>query len=180
MTKPRIGISGAQGTGKTTLANSIAAELSLTVLPESARHIASMGFPLDENATIESQTAIWLKQMEFCYYARDTGYVSDRVFVDSLAYMSVIAQESKEPLQLKFVDFAVGVVSPMMKDHFDIVLYTPIEFELVDDGLRSTDADYQKRLDQLNRDIHMRAGVELIEVSGSKSDRLEQALKAIS
>ncbi|MEX2393938.1 MAG: AAA family ATPase, partial [Actinomycetota bacterium] len=55
MTK-RIAIVGSFSTGKTTLAETAAPKLGLPLLPEVARGVVDLGFKLDKDATVETET----------------------------------------------------------------------------------------------------------------------------
>ncbi len=61
----RIAIIGAHGVGKSTLADELSAVLSLPVLATPGRTLAKRGLPVNEDATIASQTVAWLLQYHF-------------------------------------------------------------------------------------------------------------------
>ena len=58
----KIAFVGSFSTGKTTLANLFAREWDYPLLPEVAREVVKLGFPLDQSATAETETLIFLKQ----------------------------------------------------------------------------------------------------------------------
>src|SRR5438067_10133528 len=58
----RIAIIGSFSTGKTTLAEAAAPKLGLPLLPEVAREVVDLGFKLDKDATVETETLIFLRQ----------------------------------------------------------------------------------------------------------------------
>ena len=54
--------------------------------------------------------------------------------------------------------------------------YLPIEFPIVDDGLRSLDINFQSKIDEMYRDFLKSAVVAYVELSGNEEQRLEKAL----
>src|SRR5919202_1777912 len=58
----KVAFVGSFSTGKTTLANLFAREWEYPLLPEVAREVVELGFPLDQRATAETETLIFLKQ----------------------------------------------------------------------------------------------------------------------
>ncbi len=84
----RIGISGAAGVGKTTLATALAAELGVPCLPEEMRaHLEQTGRPLSELPVVEARqivTALWRGRAEL---ERTTpSFVADNACLDFAAY----------------------------------------------------------------------------------------------
>src|SRR5215213_5669289 len=84
LTPVKIAFVGSFSTGKTTLANLFAREWDYPLLPEVARQVVELGFPLDQTATAETETLIFLKQ-----WRAETvheHFVADRSIYDVLAY----------------------------------------------------------------------------------------------
>src|SRR5438067_11029972 len=84
LTAVKVAFVGSLSTGKTTLANLFAREWEFPLLPEVAREVAELGFPLDRGATAETETLIFLKQLRA--ESVHERFVADRSLYDVLAY----------------------------------------------------------------------------------------------
>lgn len=175
-TKKRIILTGAHGTGKTTLMNELAKDGTRTL--SIARDAATAGNypPTDENreAYQKDLFAAGLKAL-----SSKKSYISDRgltciagyTFFNALA--GTITKKTADNQYLKLQKFH--------KDNPDIlVVYTPIEFDIVDDGLRSMDKDEQAAIDFLIKNLLDTAGVEYITVTGTVEERLTQINDALN
>ena len=68
-------------------------------------------------------------------------------------------------------------VEEFVKNNSDIVyIYFPIEFPVVDDGVRSTDEDYRKQIDNLIHDTLDGLGLGYLTVTGTPEERFRQIL----
>src|ERR1700704_5847620 len=80
----RIALTGAHGVGKSTLADELAGLLGVPVLATPGRTLAARGLPVNEGATVTSQTLAWLLQYRF---EREERYwVAPRTLIDVWAY----------------------------------------------------------------------------------------------
>jgi hypothetical protein len=65
-----------------------------------------------------------------------------------------------------------------------VYVYFPIEFEIVSDGTRSLDKEFQKEIDDIIHEIleelKTRYGTKYITVSGSVEERVKQIEKLLS
>lgn len=176
----KIGICGSHGTGKTTLAKRLSEETGLPLIIEQARIVAEQlninirdlepksreGFLFQYgclNYQIKEEQARWL------------GFVSDRTTIDNAAYWTKLyAGLWPARYSLRYYEVAFNNVK-----NYDLIIYVPIEFELVDDGVRHIGLDMQKEID-----IYIRAYLSLnarnyITVSGTTEERLERVLKEL-
>jgi cytidylate kinase len=80
----RIAFTGAQGTGKSTLAERVAAHYKLPILPTPGRIMSSRGLPINQDATVTSQALAWLIQLEL--EASEQMWVSTRSLIDTWSY----------------------------------------------------------------------------------------------
>ena len=174
-TKKRIILTGAQGTGKTTLMNALAAEGTRTF--SIARETANeLGWPPAEDKVEEYQKNLFLKAMKSLSSKKD--YISDRGLTCIAAYTfngaldGNIAKKTADNQYLKLQKFHV--------ENPDIlVVYTPIEFAIEDDGLRSVDVENQKKIDFLIKNLLDTAGIKYITVTGSVEERVAQVEEAL-
>ena len=115
----KIAIIGAQGVGKTTLAEQINNEYpDLKILPEAARLAKEAGYTLDETATTETELWLIMKQIEL--ENGEGKWVADRSCIDLLAYIHhLFSQESS------LIEFATKTLTPRFSN-YDLVFYLPI------------------------------------------------------
>jgi len=142
----KIGFIGSQGTGKTTLAYKVAAELKMKghdvyVLSEVAR---SCPLPINEGTTRESQLWIIGKQMTREQSAKGKIYITDRTILDPYCYGLRIDKEFFST----FKDFIKSYMTT-----YDLIFYLePNDDYLVDDGTRSTDTKFRDEIDGLMKE----------------------------
>lgn len=163
---------GSFSTGKTTLANLFAREWEMTLLPEVARQVVELGFPLDQSATAETETLIFLKQWRA--EASHERFVADRSIYDVLAYADWVMehQPSRKENHLWFESREIATFD--LRARYDHVFYLPIEFPIVLDGLRPDDTEFQADIDRRIRHLLHTADVEFHTLTGSVEERQEQ------
>src|ERR1700704_5196463 len=174
----KVAFVGSLSTGKTTLANLFAREWDYPLLPEVAREVVELGFPLDQTATAETETLIFLKQWRAELLHED--YVADRSIYDVLAYgdwgMENAAERKENPLWLESRALATGD----LRARYDFVFYLPIEFPIVLDGLRPDDNDFQADIDRRIRHLLELHDVAHHTLSGSVEERQEHVRKGVA
>jgi len=162
----KIAIIGAQGVGKTTLAQQINKDYPLfKILPEAARLAQEAGYSLDHTATVE--TEIWLINKQIELESTEENWVADRCGIDLLAYIEHLFSH-----ELDLVKFAVKTLTPRF-NNYDLVIYLPSgEFTIEDDGVRTTDVKFQEDIDRKIKDILEKYKILFVEVVGSPEERL--------
>lgn len=173
--KKRIILTGAHGTGKTTLMNELAKDGTRTL--SIARDAATAGNypPTDENRESYQKDlfAAGLKALN-----SKKSYISDRGLTCIAGYTFFNALSGK--ISKKTADNQYLKLQKFHNDNPDIlVVYTPIEFDLVDDGLRSMDKDEQAAIDFIIKNLLDTAGVNYITVTGTVEERLAQINAAL-
>jgi predicted ATPase len=175
-TKKRIILTGAHGTGKTTLMNELAKDGTRTL--SIARDAATAGNYPPTNETREAYQKD-LFAAGFKALNSKKNYISDRgltciagyTFFNALA--GTITKKTADNQYLKLQKFH--------KDNPDIlVVYVPIEFELAEDGLRSVDPEEQAAIDFMIKNILDTAGIEYITVTGTVEERVAQIENALA
>lgn len=148
----KIGMAGAHGTGKTSMANAMlqTEAFSKSVLvPSTARQIKEYGYPINREATELSQILVPLLRMVDEYEAEpkaaNEALISDRTLVDSLAYTMYQNDHVWESGAL--IEFVSRRLTEMHMNSYDYVLYFPIYWDGVQDGVRDPDENYRRSID---------------------------------
>jgi len=162
----KIAIIGAQGVGKTTLAQQINKDYpDFKILPEAARLAVEAGYKLDHTATVETEHWLINKQIEL--ESAENKWVADRCGIDLLAYIEYLFSN-----ELDLIEFATKTLVPRFSN-YDLVIYLPSgEFIIEDDGVRTTDIKFQEDIDRKIKDILEKHKIPFVKIVGSPKERL--------
>jgi hypothetical protein len=148
----KIGMTGAHGTGKTSMAEAMLrtpAFRDSVLVPSTARQIKEYGYPINREATELSQILVPLLRMVDEYEAEPNAYnealISDRTLVDSLAYTMYQNDYVWESGAL--IEFVSRRLTEMHMNSYSYVLYFPIYWDGVADGVRDPDEEYRRKID---------------------------------
>ena len=144
-----VNFTGAQGTGKTTMLN-----MAKGVFNEKYKYITEVvrdlkktkNIAINEKGDDNSQIAIFNVYMNNLILEKN-NYISDRCIIDVVAYSKYLydcGYLTKEVLdaQEQLVKYAINA------NILGEIIYFPIEFQLVNDGVRSMNVDFQKTIDE--------------------------------
>lgn len=174
----KIAFVGSFSTGKTTLANLFAHEWELPLLPEVAREVVALGFPLDQSATAETETLIFLKQWRA--EATHDDFVADRSIYDVLAYADWVMENQDPTRKENHLWLESRQLATMdLRARYDHVFYLPVEFPIVLDGLRPDDPAFQADIDRRISALLVGADVAFHTLTGSIEDRCQQVRKIV-
>jgi len=190
----RIAITGSHGVGKSTLANDILAYLNgkeadlkinitdldsaskrkdFKLLEEAPRQAFELGLPINENNSPETQLWVFAKQLEMELIAQNY-YIADKCFIDLLAYVMYIFREKRDLIDI------LKDISKRAAGKYDLVIYLPAgEFPIEDDGVRSTDPEFQDGVDKLILEILNDFNINYVKIIGNKEERYNQARELI-
>tara|TARA_R110001606_G_scaffold325391_1_gene472080 strand:+ start:1531 stop:2100 length:570 start_codon:yes stop_codon:yes gene_type:complete len=181
----KIAVSGAHGTGKTTLCEFLEQnadrELDLAICREVPRIIIETvgdpGFFKRGSNTISRQLLIFLYQME---EERKKGagrrsLLCDRTPVDHLAY--TISNHGEFRNTEEYVALRSLIAEWLAT--FDIIFKVPIEFQVQDDGVREGAVDFQVEIDLLIDELYAEYLVPVVVVTGSVEQRAQTIHAAI-
>ena len=173
----KIGFCGTMSVGKTTLVN------ALSDLPEfkdykfrteRSKHLMEMGIPLNTDSTLKGQTVFLAERAS---ELMQDNIITDRTIIDVMAF----ANCSKSMNYLEATDFCLFASN--MLDEYDYIFYvSPEGVEIENNGVRETNAEYRKLVDEEIQLINMKYRhmiKNLIEIKGSTVERIELVKQTI-
>lgn len=182
----KINFVGAQGTGKTTLLEAARKDecfKDFQFCTEIVRDLVKKkNLSINESGNEKSQ------EIFFDAYNKilnKDNYISDRCLIDVHAYTNYLFNHPKiddeKELQLlcKEIFREEYILKSLNQKSFGIIIYFPIEFELVDDGVRSLNPDFQRFIDNEIKDILDKYQLSFYTIRGSVEQRLKQLKEII-
>lgn len=146
----RIGFTGAQGTGKTSVLKKVEEKKEFVVVPSTARAALEAGYKVNRDATPLSQlvTTVGRIGTEDHLHRLHGNTVSDRTPLDSLAYTTyqfnnIWAEYDKNKY---YWAASVDLVTEHMHK-YDLIVYFPVYWAPKDDGVRDPNVEYQEAID---------------------------------
>jgi len=174
----RLALTGASGTGKSTIASHVAEHLSIPFCPVGSRSVAKdMGFnnPYDVDAAgrrVEFQRRLLSSKLE--WELERQNFVTDRAYIDNLAYAMTHAPETASPVFIQSIRDASRI-------HTHIVFCPISAFHHVgNDPARVPELKYHLEYERLLISLigqHIRSAPVLWLTSPSHEERLEQVEK---
>jgi ATPase subunit of ABC transporter with duplicated ATPase domains len=167
----KIGLCGTVSVGKTTLVNALK-ELpefkDYTFATERSKYLRDLGIPLNTDSTLKGQT-IFLA--ERCSELIQENIITDRTIIDVMAF--TMCAKSIDPFDKdRFDDYASRFI-----EEYDWIFYvSPAGVDIEDNSVRTTDAEYRDRIDQMIKYLYS-ANLSNIKnfgiISGSTKTRIE-------
>lgn len=179
-----IAFAGTHCTGKTTLLKQLMelfpADEKHIYITEIARSIIQRGFPLNMDATKDSYANYINDQLTAERGMKNAElFISDRTLLDPLAY----ARVNKNYVAADIDDFFIEMMENIWlleKKQYDIYIFFPIEFPLVEDGIRPVNQIYRQKVSEMIWDLLNRHHINYTSVSGTHDERLGQLMKIIN
>lgn len=172
----RIGISGAQSVGKTTLLNALRSEevfSSFKFCIEVTRRVNSYGLLINENGDDTTQRLIMQEHIVNMFM--NDKMITDRTSLDGLVYTQYLAENKK--VTPSAYDHALKVFKKL-QPRYDIQFYIKPEFEIENDGVRSIDTFFRDRVVRIFEETIKEHDINVVYVTGSVRDRVQQVIDA--
>jgi GTPase SAR1 family protein len=173
----KIGISGAQSVGKTTLLNALRSEKCFkdyAVRNEVTRTVKSYGIDINEAGSDVSQLLIMKEHIYNLVMFDDM--ITDRTSLDGLVYTKWLRDQGKVS-----EDCYIETINVFKKtiDMYDYLFYIAPEFPIEADGVRSASEQWQTEIVDIFEDTILEFGVKVVRVSGSVRERVNIILNTI-
>lgn len=169
----RIALVGASSTGKTTVYELLKNKLpKYEFVNESTRTVGSYGFPINEKGTDATQLAISSFHLEALL--QPYNLVLDRCYMDLLVYSTFM-----DKLSVKTYNYIEDIWN-RVKGEYTHYIYFPIEFESVDDGVRSVNEEWRTKVDDEFKAVLEGVRQPYLTITGSPMQRVEQILNFIN
>jgi nicotinamide riboside kinase len=169
----RIALVGASSTGKTTVYELLKNKLpKYEFVNESTRTIGSYGFPINEKGTDATQLAISCFHLEALL--QPYNQILDRCYMDVVVYSAFM--DSIDSKTYKYIEDTWNRI----KNEYSHYVYFPIEFDSVDDGVRSVNEEWRVKIDDEFKAVLEGVRQPYLTVTGSPMQRVEQILKFIN
>lgn len=179
-TRKVINFTGAQGTGKTSVLKALQEDpvfSEFEIVTEVVRNfVKEKGITINRDGTPKTQNLLFEAYEQVL--RKDTPYISDRCIIDVCAYTSSGRDHAKEDLnEWSLIEYEQRREIIRRKSDLGFVCYFPIEFDIVSDGVRSIDMDYQKEIDSKILQILQNNQISHLMVHGSVEERVSQIKK---
>ena len=170
----KIGLTGTMSVGKTTLVKALS-ELEqfkgYTCTTERSKYLNSLGIPLNHETTIEGQTVFLAERVTELMQDR---LITDRTIIDVMAFTKCARKVSYMDGDA-FEDYAKRFVR-----QYDYIFYiSPEGMDIEDNGIRETDADYRKEIDEEIQKLLLKHRPVVHTLRGTTQERIEQIMKNI-
>lgn len=169
-----IALVGSSSTGKSTVFELLKLKLNnYTFLSESTRTVLNYGFNINENGDDATQLAI------LSYHLRSLlnpgNLILDRCILDNYAY-SINLKNVQECTR----DYIFNTLS-IVKNEYTHVVYFPIEFGSVNDGVRSVNEEWRREVDlSFKYLLETLYPNQYLTIFGSPKQRTEQILNYLN
>lgn len=173
----KIGLAGAQSVGKTTLLNALRSEKffkSFTVCDEVTRRVKSYGFNINENGDNTTQRLIMQEHIVNIFL--NENMITDRTALDGLIYSTYLFKKNKiDADTMKYVQ----TVYQKTISNYDYLFYISPEFDVEDDGERSTNVQFRDEIVTLFEHYITREKLPVIRIKGSVRERVSTVINIL-
>ena len=171
----KIGLCGTMSVGKTTLVKALSEQVEqfkgYTFTTERSKYLNSLGIPLNHETTIEGQTIFLAERVTELMQDR---LITDRTIIDVMAFTNCARKVSYMDGDA-FAEYA----SRFIKQYDYIFYISPEGMDIEDNGVRETDADYRRQIDEEIQKLLFKYRPVVHTLTGSTEERIEQMMKTI-
>lgn len=174
----RIGISGTQSVGKTTLLNALRSESffkSYAICDEVTRWVKGLNISINEDGSDKTQELIMMKHV-WNVYMHDK-MITDRTALDGLVYTHYLHHKGKVSRDTLLLAFNVF---NKLRDSYDYLFYIKPEFDLVSDGVRSDNIGFRNDIAAIFDEYINEQQIKVINVTGSVRERTSIVMDTIT
>ena len=174
----KIGLCGTMSVGKTTLVNAlkdIPEFKDYITRTERSKELMAMGIPLNTDSTVKGQSIFLAERASELMQDK---IITDRTIIDVMAFASC----SDSMYHWEKDDFC-SFASNMIEEYDYIFYVSPEGVEIEDNGIRETDVNYRKRIDETIQLLILKYKHKiknLVEIEGSTENRIKLIKEAIS
>ena len=173
----RIVFTGAQGTGKTTVLNEFK-ESGANIITEVVRQLNKKGVKINKDGDEKGQNKIFKVYKDLLSEWNKDGYISDRGLLDVMAYTKYLVDHGNCPKTV--LDKQLKQFAKFRTENPDIAYcYFPIEFDVVADGVRDTDENFRKEIDNNIQELMGQFGINPIRIVGTVEERVIKVKRVI-
>jgi len=170
----KIGFCGTMSVGKTTLVKAlqeIPEFKDYKFATERSQYLNSLGIPLNHETTIEGQTIFLAERVT---ELMQPDIVTDRTIIDVIAFTKCARKTSYIDGDA-FEEYAKRFIR-----EYDHMFYiSPEGIEMEDNGVRETDLDYRKEIDEEIQRLALKHRPIYYTIKGSTEERIKQILNTI-
>lgn len=163
----KIVFTGAQGTGKTTILEKFKKD-GYDVITEIVRNLAKNGVNINKDGDENGQQTIFDEYKRLL--STNSNYVSDRCLIDVTAYTIYLSKHGK--VGGEFTDEMLRQLHQFITQNPDIIYcYFPIEFDVVADGVRDTDEEFRKEINDIILALLKLLKIKFVYITGNPEER---------
>ena len=174
----RIGISGAQSVGKTTLLNALRSEKCFkhyNIRNEVTRTVKNYGININENGSDTSQLLIMKEHIYNVTMFHDM--ITDRTLLDGIVYTTWLYEKANVVTEEVYKE-CLRVFEKLI-GQYAFIFYIKPEFPIEHDGVRSSDEKWQNEIVDIFTTAIETYKIPVIMVSGSVRERVNTILKTL-
>lgn len=168
----KIAISGAHGVGKTTLVDEIRRDgffSGFKFIKNQGRNILNEGYKLNEQGNDATQLRLLEVATETA--EQNDNIIADRCILDLIAYTTTLYRDGKIGVDTFSI---IRREAERLVKNFDVIFYIQPEFDLEDDGIRSTNTRFRSSVIFWFRHYIDVFDLDVVRLGGSLKTRINQ------
>lgn len=173
----RIGLTGAQSVGKTTLLNALRSEKffkDYAICDEVTRRVKSYGLPINEGGTNVTQRLVMNEHIVNIFMHENM--LADRISLDGLVYTLYL--HKKGQIDNNTLVYVNEIFNKTIK-YYDGIFYLEPEFDIVDDGTRSVNKEFRNEIIDLFESSIAKNKLNVVRVRGSVRNRVDTIINIL-